>query len=368
MSRVEVTYRVRCAPADVGAVAQAIALEQSVELPAAAIHDPRIASDIAGRVAVWRVRGDDLFDVDVELASSTMGGDVAQVVNMLFGNSSLHDHVELVDVRFPDDVLAAFPGPRFGAAGLRKMLGVAERPLTCAALKPQGLSPERLAALCETLARAGIDVIKDDHGLADQDYSPFAERVKACQRAIERSYAATGHRAAYAPSVVGSPRRVAAQVRIAQEEGARALLLAPSLLGLPAFAEIVREDVKVPVIAHPSFGGATRIAHPLLIGTIYRALGADAVIFPHASGRFAPPASACRELAARARASLGAFASVLPVPAGGLQLATLGDVVAFYGREVMLLVGGSLLIDEGRVGERAAQFAAAVREAAHTHQ
>ena len=126
----------------------------------------------------------------------------------------------------------------------------------------------------------------------------------------------------------------------------------------------MRENIRVPVIAHPSFGGATRIAHPLLIGTLYRALGADAVIFPHASGRFAPPASACRELAERARAPLGSFAPALPVPAGGLQLDTLDDVIAFYGRDVMLLIGGSLLLDEKRIGERAARFAAAVGAAA----
>ncbi|HTS21071.1 MAG TPA: RuBisCO large subunit C-terminal-like domain-containing protein [Casimicrobiaceae bacterium] len=368
MSRVAVTYRVRSAPADVSAVAQAIAFEQSVELPPSAVHDPEIAAHIAGRVAGWRRRDDHHFDVDIELAVATMGGDVAQTVNMLFGNSSLQDHVELVDVRFPHECLTMLPGPRYGLSGLRTLLGAPDRPLTCAALKPQGLPVERLAALCETLARAGIDVIKDDHGLADQAYSPFADRVRACLRAIDRARAGSAHRAVYAPSIVGSPRRAAAQIRLAQEAGAQALLLAPSLLGLPAFAELVREDIKVPVIAHPSFGGATRIAHPLLIGTLYRALGADAVIFPHASGRFAPPPSACRELAERARAPLGSLAPALPVPAGGLQLDTLDDVIAFYGHDVMLLVGGSLLSDPKRVGERAAQFAAAARASAPTAQ
>src|SRR5689334_339151 len=250
MSRVAVTYRVCVRPSEVEAVAEALALEQSVELPAAALHDADVKAHIAGRVAAIRRHGEAIFDVDIELATATMGGDVAQTVNMLFGNSSLHSHVELVDVRFPDELLASLPGPRFGVPGLRDVVGVPERPLTCAALKPQGLSADRLAAVCETLALAGIDVIKDDHGLADQAYSPFAERVHACQRAVDRAFAATGHRAVYAPSVVGSPHRVTAQVRIARDAGARALLLAPSLLGLPAFAEVVRGDIEVPIIAH----------------------------------------------------------------------------------------------------------------------
>jgi len=50
------------------------------------------------------------------------------------------------------------------------------------------------------------------------------------------------------------------------------------------------------------------------------------------------------------------------VPAGGLQLHSLGEVIAFYGSDVMLLVGGSLLADPAHVGDRAARFVAAVRE------
>ena len=73
---------------------------------------------------------------------------------MFFGNSSMHDHVELVDVEFPPDFVARFPGPRFGMQGIRELLGAGTRPLTCAALKPQGLAPERLAALCYTLTLA----------------------------------------------------------------------------------------------------------------------------------------------------------------------------------------------------------------------
>lgn len=364
MNPITATYRVDAAASQIAHVAQAIALEQSVELPLGAVHDPYVAERIVARVAGIRPRDDGRHDVAIELAAETIGGDVAQLVNMLFGNSSLHAHVELVDVAWPADFLARFAGPRHGAAGLRRQLRAGARPLTCAALKPQGLPPERLAALAYTLAAAGIDVVKDDHGLADQAYAPFAARVQACQRAIDRAAADTGHRALYAPSVVGSPRRAALQVRQARDAGAGALLLAPALLGLPAFAELVRDDVGVPVLAHPAFGGATRIAHPLLLGSLFRLLGADAVIFPHSAGRFAFSEAACREIAARARAPLGTLAPALPVPAGGLHVEGVAAALAFYGDDVMLLIGGSLLAEPDRVGERAARFVAAVRGAA----
>src|SRR5207245_10932009 len=177
--------------------------------------------------------------------------------------------------------LAHFTGPRHGIDGIRRRLHAARRPLTCAALKPQGLSCEALAELCHTLAANGVDVVKDDHGLADQSYSPFAKRVAACQRAIARAERETGRPHIYAPSLVSSPQALIEQAQIARAEGVGAVLLAPALIGMPVFHELVTVHLDVPVIAHPAYAGAVRVAPPLLLGKIFRWLGADAVIFPN---------------------------------------------------------------------------------------
>jgi len=211
MSWITATYRIRAPRAQLDEFARSLALEQSVELAAAAVTDPFVRERVMGRVADQRPGPEGVHHVDLHLATVTTGCDVAQTLNMLFGNASLHPHVELVDVLFPAELTAAFPGPRFGIAGLRERLGVAHRPLSCAALKPQGLPSEALAALCYTLAVNGVDIVKDDHGLADQAAAPFAERVKACQAAVEKAEARTGRRTRYAPSLVGTPRQLARQ-------------------------------------------------------------------------------------------------------------------------------------------------------------
>ena len=221
-----------------------------------------------------------------------------------------------------------------------------------------------LAKLCYTLAASGIDVVKDDHGLADQAYSPFAERVAACQRAIERARRETGAQCIYAPSLVGSPRALAAQARIARDEGAGAVLLAPALIGMPAFAEFVAVDCDVPVLAHPAYGGAARVAPPLLLGRLFRWLGADAVIFPNFGGRFAYTRDECAGIAANSRCDWGGYRRTLPVPAGGLSVERVDEIVRFYGSDVMLLIGGSLLAAGDRLPERARAFVAATRDAA----
>jgi ribulose-bisphosphate carboxylase large chain len=364
MSWLDVTYRVRAAPEQLDAVATAIALEQSVEVPAEVIRDAFVAENIVGRVEEVRRSDDGLHVVRIRLATATTGFDVAQTVNMLFGNSSLHDHVELVDVDFPPDFMAQFSGPRFGIDGIRELLGADKRPLTCAALKPQGLPPERLAALCYTLAMAGIDVIKDDHGLADQSYAPFAARVAACQRAIARAQRECGRTTLYAPSLVGSPRTLSAQAQIARGEGAQMVLLAPALIGMPAFAELVSDELDVPVLAHPSYAGAARVAPPFLLGKWFRLLGADAIIFPNFGGRFAYSEHVCADIAHNARVPWAKVRPVLPVPGGGLVVERAREVLRFYGPDVMLLIGGSLLAAGDRLLERAQAFVAAVRESA----
>jgi len=356
MSWITVTYRVRASAPGIDAIARALALEQSVELPLEAIHDAFVLENVVGKVRGIRQVDDGLYVVVVGLATATTGCDAAQTINMLFGNSSLHENIELADVEFPADFIARFAGPRFGIDGLRAQIGVSKRALTCAALKPQGLPPERLADLCYTLARAGIDVIKDDHGLADQSYAPFEARVAACQLAIERAGKDTGRQSVYAPSLVGSPSALLQQSRFLREEGVAMALVAPALIGMPVFAELVADHLEIPVMAHPAYAGAARVAPPLLLGKWFRLLGADAVIFPHFGGRFAYSEPTCAAIAEVSRATWPGIRPSIPVPAGGIRLEHAHDVLDFYGTDVMLLIGGSLLAAGDEIEARARAF------------
>lgn len=353
----------RAAAAEIEAIAKALALEQSIEAPRSVIRDDYVRDEIVGQVSEIRPIGKDEYEVGLALATVTTGLDPAQTLNMLFGNSSLHAHVVFQDAEFPDAFVQAFGGPRFGITGLRDRVGVHDRPLTCGALKPQGLSAEALGELCYTLALGGVDIIKDDHGLADQSYSPFAARVRACQQAVMRANRETGRNTCYAPSLVGSPRTLAAQAQLLREEGVAMALVAPMLVGMPAFHELVR-DLDVPVLAHPAFAGAARIAPAFLYGKLFRLLGADAVIYPNHGGRFGYSPAVCRAIAQTARASWSGVRPALPVPAGGMTVERVEEMSAFYGRDAMLLIGGGLLEAGDALLERTRDFVTQVAAAA----
>ncbi|MBV8614770.1 MAG: ribulose 1,5-bisphosphate carboxylase, partial [Acetobacteraceae bacterium] len=164
--RLLATYLVRAEPGAIAARAQAIAVEQSVEMPLDAIDEPDILDRIVGRVEDIAERGCGVFAVRIGLAAATVGADAGQLLNMAFGNTSLHPDVVLDDLELPAALAARFGGPRHGLDGLRARVGAVGRALTCAAIKPQGLGPERLADIAFRFALGGIDYVKDDHGLA----------------------------------------------------------------------------------------------------------------------------------------------------------------------------------------------------------
>src|SRR5262249_6066828 len=201
--RLQAVYLVRCDARSIEERARAIAVEQSVEMPVSAITDAFVRSEIVGRVETIAEKQSNVFEVRISLAAETVGRDPGQFLNMLFGNTSLHEDVVLADVTVPKELIETFGGPRHGLDALRRRGGAPARALTASRLKPQGLPAARLAQVAQDFARAGIDYIKDDHGLADQSYSPFAARVEAVAGALRRLEQAGGRGARYVPSLSG---------------------------------------------------------------------------------------------------------------------------------------------------------------------
>ncbi len=348
------TYHVRSDAASIEARAAGIAVEQSVEMPLAAVDDPAILSEIVGKVEAIEDLGGGTFSVRIGLAIATVGDDPGQLLNMLFGNTSLQDDVVLRDATLPERISAP------ATPELRRRLGVPHRAFTGSALKPQGLAPDRLAELARRFALGGLDFIKDDHGLADQAFSPFATRVPLIAEAVASAARITGHPTRYIPSLTGDLDQLRARAGLARQCGLDCMMVAPMIAGFPAVHALTRAFPDVTFFAHPAMGGAARIAPELLIGRLFPALGCGAVIFPTFGGRFGYSPATCRELAGNAKPALA-------VPAGGITLDRLPELLDFYGPDTMLLIGGNLLLAKDRITEASSAFAAAVARHGNSH-
>ncbi len=326
------------------AKARDIAREQSVEVPEGTAPD--VEARLVGRVESLEPLGAGRWRAVIAYDPVIVNGDLTQLLNVLFGNISLKPPVRLVDVVLPDALLNGL-GPRFGIAGVREVCGVPARALVCTAAKPLGLDAAALGELCYRFARAGADIVKDDHNLADQPSAPFRERVQRCQEAVVRANDETGGRTLYFPNVTGPLATLMARVDEAAQAGCRGVLVNLLPQGFDAARSIAERGLVV--LAHPTMSGAFfgpdhGIAAAVLLGTLFRLAGADGVIYVNPDGRFpAATLDQCHALNDRLRAPLGAVRSAFPVPGGGVDAARVPYWLEQYGADTMFLIGSSLL-------------------------
>jgi ribulose-bisphosphate carboxylase large chain len=292
-----------------------------------------------------------------------VGGEFSQLFSMLWGNVSIFPNIRLVDVEFSDEFLTTFPGPKYGLAGLRKELVAPTRPLISTALKPMGYSPNEFAQMATTLVRAGIDFIKDDHGLGNQPWARWHERVEAVAKAVVAANEKYGRKTIYAPSLNVPANEIMDRAAKAHEWGAGALLVLPGLTGLSSVHGL--QQFGLPIMTHPSMLGSftqspsTGIAHALIYGLFPRMLGADISVFPNVGGRFSFTNEECLSIQNACTKDFGQMSQTVIAPAGGMSIEKLDGMHNLYGSDVMFLIGGAL--SRGDLYENAVAFAEAVQ-------
>jgi ribulose-bisphosphate carboxylase large chain len=154
--------------------------------------------------------------------------------------------------------------------------------------------------------------------------------------------ALTGKEMRYVPNLFGHFGEIENQIAIARSESLDTVMIAPMIAGVSALQALRRAHPDFALIAHPAMTGAGRIS-PYLFAKLFRLFGADAYIFPNLGGRFAFSAACCQKIAAALRGSCERLRPSLPVPAGGMTLQRLPELLDYYGSEAMLLIGGALL-------------------------
>jgi ribulose 1,5-bisphosphate carboxylase large subunit-like protein len=213
--RIRVTYRIET-PGSIEAMAQKIAADQSTgtftELPG---ETEALKARYAARVETIVPLPDadrpgfptdapgpfHRADVTIAWPLDAIGTDIAALMTIAVGGVYAIrglTGVRVMDFDLPPD-FACHPGPQFGIAGSRRLMGVPEGPMIASIIKPSlGLSPGDTAQLVQTLCEAGVDFIKDDEKLMSPKYSPLTARVDAIMSVIERHADRTGKRVMYA--------------------------------------------------------------------------------------------------------------------------------------------------------------------------
>jgi ribulose-bisphosphate carboxylase large chain len=345
------------------ACAQDICIEQTIEYPPELVPAGDIREHVFGQVESLVPLEDGSWRAVISYADETSGYELPQLVNVLFGNISMKPGIRLVELDLSEGILTRFKGPRFGVSGLRTKLGVFGRPLLATATKPMGLSAAQLAAMAHELALGGMDIIKDDHGLGNQPFAPFKERVTRTAEAIAEANAQTGGHTLYMPNVTGPFEVMLERIYFAKEAGAACtdgstfahhvevgLMLIPGHCGLDFMRRVADDDeIDLPIMSHPAFTGSYVLSrefgvnHRVMHGQLLRLAGADMSVFPNYVGRFASYSREdCAGIALGCSAPMGALKPIFAAPGGGIQAESFADMLTVYGPDAAFLMSSNL--------------------------
>lgn len=347
--RFSVIYSISGSRGEASKKAKDICIEQTVEFPEELITDSLIRNHIFGRVESLHKKDKNTCTARISYNVEVSGFELVQFLNLIFGNISIKPGIRLEGLELSPSLLKIFKGPMFGRSGLRRLLGIKKRPLLCTAVKPLGLDSKRLADLTYQFALGGIDIIKDDHGITNQRFSPFEERVRLCAKAVQKANEKTGKNCIYAASINSPADEIIERARLAKGYGAGGLLISPGLVGFDTMRRIADDDsISLPILCHPGLLGTyviserNGISHYALFGQIARLSGADAMIFPNYGGRFSFTKEECLSIANGAAVRMGRIKPIFPCPGGGMSLSRVEEMLRLYGREVIFLIGGGL--------------------------
>lgn len=136
-----------------------------------------------------------------------MSGLLAGVTGNIAGMKMIKGE-RIYDIRFPEALVKAFPGPRFGIEGARKLLEIPERPIMGTVPKPKvGRTAEEQAALARRLWTAGdgtFEFIKDDENLTSLPFNTFDERCKLVHQAQKEIEKKLGRKKLYLCNITHS--------------------------------------------------------------------------------------------------------------------------------------------------------------------
>jgi len=347
--RFTIVYRVVGDEQMARARAEDICIEQTIEYPADLVPAGDIRDQIFGRIEFFKPADGRHYEVAISYAIEITGFELPQLLNVIFGNISMKPGIRVERLNLPANLLKAFKGPRFGRGGLRDLLGVQRRCLLSTAVKPMGLSAKQLADMAYQCALGGIDIIKDDHGLANQPFAPFKERVERCAEAVARANQQTGYKSIYVPNVSGPSDQVLERALYAKSVGAGGLMVLPGLSGWDTMRMLADNDeIALPIIAHPAFQGSFvlskdfGISHYALHGQISRLAGADVTVMPNYVGRFSYSREECRSIAEGTAVPMHNIKPNFPAPGGGIGPDSFEDMIEVYGHDVVYLISGNL--------------------------
>ncbi|MCI2061257.1 MAG: RuBisCO large subunit C-terminal-like domain-containing protein [Eubacteriaceae bacterium] len=357
------TYQCNVPTSDIEKLAMAIADEQTTGTWIKVSHETDDKKKIFGAkvVAIYELpdMGNDMVQppappmhiIQIAYPMRNMGTSFPMILSTLFGNISASGPIKMIDCAFPKKYVEQFTGPKFGVEGIRDRLGVHDRPLVNAMIKPNtGWTPEEGADLFYQASKGGVDIIKDDELMpCNEDFCPQKDRVTLFMQKEKQVFEETGEHTLYATNITDRIDKVRDNAYRAIEYGANCLMINTYTSGFGTL-QMLSEDpnIDVPILAHIDFAGVfcgatyTGLSAPLTIGKFVRLAGGDMQINGHPWGKFPFP---MKSLARCFRFFTQPWWNIKPMlylVSGGTNQMMVDKAIKALGTDIVLAAGGAI--------------------------
>lgn len=320
----------------------------------------RIVNDLAARVFRVEEKQENSGVVKVsyplELFDYETGGIpniLSIVAGNLFGSGALNN-VRLENLEFPGELLSAFRGPKFGVDGVRELVGTKEerRPHIGTIVKPKvGLSPRETAEVAYEAAVGGVDFVKDDETLTNQQFCPLDQRVSMVTEALDRVREETGMKVLYAADITTETYRILELADRAIDHGAPVLMVDVIAAGFSAVRALAEDpSIKVPIHVHRCMHAAmTRNPRHgismMVVAKLVRLAGGDQFHTGTAAGKMGGLTKKTREIVEIndfLRSEWNGLKTTFPVASGGVHPGIVPLNVRLLGKDIVIQAGGGI--------------------------
>ncbi len=272
---------------------------------------------------------------------------LSSVAGNVFGLKTLRN-LRLNDIEFSAEIANSFRGPRFGIAGVRKLLGVPERPLVGTIIKPKlGLKTADHARVAYEAWVGGCDIVKDDENLSSQEFNPFEDRVEETLESRDQAEAETGEKKVYMANITADTDTMINRANFVQDHGGEYVMVDILTCGWSALQTLRNQDLNLVIHAHRA-GHAAFTKNPLHgiamrpIAKVARIIGVDQLHVGTVVGKMSETKQEVLENINALKMDMQGLKTVLPVASGGLHPRLVPALMEFFGKDVVIQAGGGI--------------------------
>lgn len=281
----------------------------------------------------------------------------------IFGMKAV-ENLRLQDVELPQDYIKHFKGPNYGTDAIKKIFKKKSGPTTSVVPKPKigYTAREHAEAVAYAVWKGGIDAIKDDENLSNQDFNRFEDRVKWVSKYRDKAEKETGDvKEAFLNVTSPNLNEMEKRVQLVHEHGFKYFMLDVVVSGATAVQTAVdlAHDLDMAIHGHRAMH-AMFTKNPkhgmsmLCLAKLMRLTGVDQLHIGTAIGKLVgseEEITATKDMLMskevdeikhlRLPQKWGKIKSMLPVASGGLHPGILPQVFDIYGTtDIAIQVGG----------------------------